>query len=74
VSPLERDNLILEAALEFGPDNLYTVRAGTLGETLYIETPNKLEARYVREKVPTYWHGTYVMVLYTQKQDEEKQK
>ena len=74
MSPLEKDNLILEAALEFGADNLYTVSQGTLGETLYIEAPSKLEARYIRDKVPIYWHQTYVVVLYTEKQDEEEQK
>ena len=37
----ERDDLILEAALEFGADYFYNIKNGTLGPTLYIEAPNR---------------------------------
>ena len=65
VTPIQRDDLILEAALEWGADCIYDISFGTLGETLYIDAPNKLEASYIRQQVPCYWHGLYVVVRYT---------
>ena len=61
----ERDNLILEAALEFGADYLYDIRNGTLGMTLYIEALNKREASTVRQEAPCFWKDLYVVVLYS---------
>ena len=65
----ERDNLIIEAALEFGADYFYDIRNGTLGKTLYIEAPNKAEAGRIRKKAPCFWKDLYVVVLYTQDTD-----
>jgi hypothetical protein len=65
----ERDNLIIEAALEFGADYFYDIRNGTLGVTLYIEAPNKAEAGRIRKKAPCFWKDLYVVVLYTQDPD-----
>tara|TARA_Y100000593_G_C4056960_1_gene212497 strand:+ start:215 stop:499 length:285 start_codon:yes stop_codon:yes gene_type:complete len=64
VTPAERDNLILNAAIEFGPDYFYDIRNGTLGATLYIEAPNKFESSRVRKVAPGHWKGLYVVVLY----------
>lgn len=61
---IEIDDLMLEAALEFGPDYFYNIRNGTLGTTLYIQTPNKAEASHTRKKAPLYWKKLYVVVLY----------
>ena len=65
----ERDALILEAALEFGPDYFYDIRNGTLGLTLYIEAPNKTESSHIRKKAPCFWNKLYVVVLYTNTPD-----
>ena len=67
---VKREELILAAAIEFGADYLYDIRHGTLGETLYIEAFNKLEAHYVRQQAPSYWHGLYVVVLYSTAPDD----
>jgi len=64
VTPVERDNIILEAALEWGADAMYDVRNGTLGLTLYIDCSCKEESSYIRHKVPAYFHGLYVVVTY----------
>ena len=60
----ERDVLILEAAIEFGPDYFYDIRNGTLGMTLYIEVSNKEEAHRARYAIPLSWKGLYVIVIY----------
>jgi hypothetical protein len=64
VTLTERDNLILEAAIEFGPDYFYDIRSGTLGTTLYIEASNKAEADRVRLAAPLSWKELYVIVIY----------
>jgi len=69
VTRSERDNLILEAALEFGADYFYDIRNGTLGITLYIEAPNKAEAGRIRKEAPGFWKSLYVVVLYTEDPD-----
>ena len=68
----ERDGLILEAAIEFGPDYFYYIRNGTLGLTLYIESPNKIEAGYIRKSAPSFWNKLYVIVLYSNAPDFEE--
>ena len=65
----ERDGLILEAAIEFGPDYFYDIKNGTLGLTLYIEAPDKTEAGYIRKKAPCFWKKLYVVVLYNNAPD-----
>ena len=65
----ERDNLILEAALEFGADYYYEIKNGTLGITLYIEAPNKDEASRIRKEAPCFWNNLYVVVLYSSNPD-----
>ena len=59
----ERDNLIIDAAIEFGVDQSYEVKRGTLGITLYITSPSKAEARRMRILAPDFWKGLYVIVL-----------
>ena len=64
MTPTERDDLILESAIEFGPDCTYDIRHGTLGNTLYISTRHRAEATRIRQKVPISWLGLYTVVLY----------
>ena len=64
MTPLERDNIILEAALEWGADPVYDIRPGTLGQTLYIECTCKEESSYICLKAPMMMHGLYVVVTY----------
>ena len=61
---IERDDLILEAALEFGPDCTYDVSHTSLGDTLHISTRHRAEATRIRQKVPILWLGLYTVVLY----------
>jgi hypothetical protein len=63
-STLERDNIILEAALEWGADCLYDIQNGTLGPTLYIDATCKEEAREIRAQVPIFFQGLYTVVRY----------
>ena len=60
----ERDEIVLKAAIEFGPDHLYRIEQGTLGPTLYTEVANKTEARAVRAAIPIYFEKMYTIVLY----------
>ena len=64
MTPLERDNIILEAALEWGADAMYDIRNGTLGPTLYIDCACKEESTYIRHQIPAYFHDLYVVVTY----------
>jgi len=68
----ERDDLILEAALEFGADYFYNIKNGTLGPTLYIEAPNRFASSKIREQAPYFWKDLYVVVLYTTDPDFEE--
>jgi hypothetical protein len=69
----DRDVLILEAAIEFGADYFYDIKNGTMGQTLYINAPNKLEASYIRKEAPSHWKDLYVVVLYNTAPDFEKE-
>ncbi len=62
---LDRDSLILKAAIEFGPDNIYTIRDGGLGTTLVVDAETRTRARKVRQLVPTDWEGIYTIVVYS---------
>ena len=57
--------LILKAAIEFGPDYLYSVRNGTLGPTLYVDAGPKERSLVARKEIPAQWEGLYVIVLCT---------
>ena len=74
MSPLERDNLILEAALEWGADAMYDIRMGTLGLTLYVDCESRAESSYLRKKIPSSWHGLYTIVTYTYDPEGEAPK
>lgn len=64
MTPLERDDLILAAALEWGSDAMYDIRIGTLGPTLYADCLNKAEASFLRKQIPIFWHDLYTVVRY----------
>jgi len=64
VSQIERDDIILRAALEWGADCMYDIQNGTLGPTLYIDAPNRQEAGYIRAEVPIFFEGLYTIVRY----------
>ena len=57
-------DLILKAAIEFGPDYHYEIRNGGMGLTLRIDAGTKAEASALRPRVPLEWEGLYTMVLY----------
>lgn len=60
-----RDKLKLKAAIEFGSENMYTIKNGGLGPTLCIDAGSREHARIVRAKAPSSWEGLYVIVLYS---------
>ena len=62
ISQLERDNIILEAALEWGADAMYDIQPGTMGLTLYIDATCKEEASMIRAQIPGNFHGLYTIV------------
>ena len=64
ISQIERDNIILEAALEWGADCMYDIQNGSLGPTLYIDATCREEASEIRAKVPIYVQGLYTIVRY----------
>mgnify|MGYP001194805762 CR=1 FL=1 len=64
ISQIERDNIILEAALEWGADCMYDIQNGTLGPTLYIDATCKEEATEIRSKIPIFFQELYTVVRY----------
>jgi len=70
VHPDNRDSLILQAAIEFGPDCTYTVKHSTLGPTLHIHAETHSNARLMRKKVPGTWNGLYTVVLYNRDSED----
>jgi hypothetical protein len=70
-SKLNRDSLKLKAAIEFGSENIYTIRDGGLGPTLVVDAETRSRARTMREKIPTDWEGLYTIVVYCTEESEE---
>ena len=65
MTPLEQDDILLKAALEFGQDHLYDIRMGTLGPTLFIHVEKKEESSVIRKLVPMEYEGLRTIVTYT---------
>ena len=65
MTPLEQDDILLKAALEFGPDHLYDIRMGTLGPKLFIHVEKKEESSVIRKLVPMEYEGLRTIVTYT---------
>jgi len=72
VTKFADDELILKAAIEFGPDYIYTIRNGSFGRTLYVDAGPKEESRPARKIIPTQWNGLYVIVLCTGPPEEKR--
>ena len=64
MNQITRDDIILAAALEFGPDHHFEIRNGTLGLTLYVHVANKHEAKAVRAAVPLLFRDLRTIVTY----------
>jgi len=60
-----KDSLILQAAIEFGPDYTYTIKMSTMGPALYVHAGDKKSAGMVRKHVPLSWNNLYTIVLYS---------
>ena len=67
--PDTKDSLILQAAIEFGPDYTYTIKMSTMGPAMYVHAANKKSAGRVRKQVPISWNGLYTIVLYSSSTD-----
>jgi hypothetical protein len=74
VSASYDDSLRLKAAVEFGSENMYTIKNGGLGRTLCIDAGTRAHARKIRIAAPSFWEGLYVMVLYTTNNENEKEE
>ena len=59
----DKELLMLEANIKFGTENLYEIKDGSLGRTLYIESPTRAEATKARALVPLRWKDLYTVVL-----------
>ena len=59
-----KDSLILQAAIEFGPDYTYTIKMSTMGPALYVHADSKESSRKVRKLLPFSWNNLYTIVLY----------
>tara|TARA_Y100000310_G_scaffold211725_1_gene212455 strand:- start:3359 stop:3604 length:246 start_codon:yes stop_codon:yes gene_type:complete len=70
----EDGDLILRAAIEFGPDYTYTIRYGTLGLTLYVDAGPPARSKQARKDIPCHWEGLRVIVLCTERAPPETKK
>jgi hypothetical protein len=66
------DSIKLKAAIEFG-DYIYTVKNGGHGPTLVVDAGDRETASLVRKKIPTYWEGLFVLVVYSYSNDFEEE-
>jgi len=64
MTQIEKDDIILKAAIEINPEYLYSIRSGTLGMTLYIETNGIGEAHVARKIFPMEYEGLRTIVVY----------
>ena len=71
MNSLTIDSLKLKAAIEFGPEYIYTVKNGGLGPTLVVDAETKSKASALRKKLPSYWEGLYVIVIYSETEEVE---
>lgn len=67
----EDGDLILRAALDFGPDYTYAIRYGTLGLTLYVDAGPPARSKQARKDIPLQWEGMRTIVLCTQRPPAE---
>jgi hypothetical protein len=65
VTDLDSDSLKLKAAIEFGSEYIYTLKNGGHGPTLVVDAGTRTSASIARKKIPTYWEGLFVLVIYS---------
>tara|TARA_R110000824_G_scaffold21466_3_gene79921 strand:- start:342 stop:563 length:222 start_codon:yes stop_codon:yes gene_type:complete len=65
MTQIQKDDIILKAALEINPEYLYSIKQGTLGLTFYIEVKTRTEAKTAREEFPMIYEGLRTIILYT---------
>jgi len=71
VTHLKEDTLKLKAAIELGSEYLYTIKNGGLGRTLVVDAGTPDNARIARKKIPSTWEGLYVLVIYSQAEEDD---
>jgi hypothetical protein len=71
MTEIQKDDIILQAAIEFGPDYLYSIKYGTLGLTLYVEVKDKFEARIIRKAVPPFYEELRTIILYSEREEDK---
>jgi len=73
MSKKEQDSLILKAISEFGDRALYTIRNGTIGQTIYAYADTKDDAHVIRELMPLKWNNLYCIVIYDSDPEPEEE-
>jgi len=70
MTQIQQDDILLEAAIEYGPDYNYSIANGTLGLTLYVHFNNKALSRQFRKELPMEYKGLRTIVTYTSTRPE----
>jgi len=70
MTQIQQDDILIEAAIEYGPDYKYSIANGSLGLTLYVHFDNKVLARPFREEFPMTYKGLRTIVTYTSNRPE----
>ena len=65
MTKIQQDDILLKAAIEFGPDYFYEIKGGSLGLTLYIHVPGPEESKHVRGAVPMEYERLRTIVIHT---------
>jgi hypothetical protein len=63
MTEIGKDDIILQAAIEFGPDYLYSIKDSNMGPTLYVEVNNKDESNRMRKEIPHSYEGLRTIVI-----------
>jgi len=63
MTEIGKDDIILQAAIEFGPDYLYYIKDSNMGLTLYVEVRNKDESTRIRKEIPHSYEGLRTIVI-----------
>ena len=71
MTEIQKDDIVLQAALEFGSDHHYEIKHGTLGVALYIYVSSTHDSSALRKSIPTTYEGLRTMVIHTSNKFEE---
>ena len=70
MTEIGKDDIILQAAIEFGPDYLYYIKDSNMGLTLYVEINSKAESNRIRKEIPHSYEGLRTIVICTEREKQ----